>query len=54
VTDVQALFLQLFSYPGPPVAFQAQAVLFTDMSQDHHIITLSLAHRAHPPRAETT
>jgi hypothetical protein len=24
------------------------------MSQDHHIIALLLAHRANPPRAETT
>jgi hypothetical protein len=54
VTDVQTFFLQLFSHPGPPVGFQTQAVLFTDMSQDHHIITLSLAHRAHTPRAKTT
>jgi len=54
VPDVQSQFLQLASHPGPPIALQAKAMLVANMSQDHHIITLSLAHRANAPRTIST
>ena len=41
VPYVQPQFLQFLGHPGPAVALQAKAVLFSDMSQNHHIITLT-------------
>jgi hypothetical protein len=52
VPDVQSQLLQLFGHARSTIALQAQAVLFTDMGQDHHIIVLTLAHRTPPPRTQ--
>src|SRR5690606_22410125 len=44
----------LLGHTGSTIALQAQAVLFADMRQDHHIVTLSAAHRAVSPRAKSS
>ena len=52
VTDVQPQLLQLFGHPWPSIALQAEPMLLTDVGEKGHIITLSLAHWAHPPSTE--
>jgi hypothetical protein len=41
VAYIQPQFLQLFSHPRAAVALQAKTMLFTNMGQYHHIITLT-------------
>jgi len=45
MTDFQPQFFEFLRHPGPPIAAQRQAMLFSDMSQQHHILTLALADR---------
>ena len=54
VPNLPSRFLQLLSHAWPAIALQAQAVLLTDMGQQHHIIALSLAHWTYPPSTNPT
>lgn len=49
VPNPQPQFLQLLGHPGPPVALQAKAMLFSDMGSNHHVFALTLTHWADPP-----
>ncbi len=51
---LSAPILQFLGPSGTAIALQAQAALFADMSQDHHIITLTAAHRVQLPRTKAT
>ena len=54
MTDFQPQFFEFLCHPGPPIAAQRQAMLFSDMSQQHHILTLALADRTGPESAKAT
>ena len=46
VPNVHSHFLQLFTHAWTPITLEAQAVLITNISQDHHIVASTLAHWA--------
>ena len=54
VTNPQTYFLQLLSHSWPPIAAEAQVMLFPDMGQQHHVVTLTLADWAVPPSPKAT
>jgi hypothetical protein len=54
VTNPQTYFLQLLSHSWPAVTAKAQVMLFVDMGQQHHVVTLTLADRTDPPSPEAT
>ena len=54
VADIKAQLLQFLRHSWPPIAAQGQAVLFSDVRQQNHILTLAPADRARPESAKTT
>jgi hypothetical protein len=52
MANIKAQFFQFFGHSGPTVAAQRQAMLFSDMRQQNHILALALANRTGPEGAK--
>ena len=52
LTNPQTYFFQLLSHARAAIAAKAQVMLFTDMGQQHHVVTLTFADRSLTPSPE--
>jgi len=52
--NAQAGLFQLLRHPRAAITAQAEMVLFSDMGQQHHVVTLTLTDRTATPSPEAT